>query len=215
MWSKRRSFDIGLATLGLALLAPVFVVVAIAIWLEDRGPVLFRQRRIGRRGKVFEVLKFRKFSMNANDGPILTLANDDRYSRVGRFLERTKLNELPQLVNVLRGEMAVVGPRPEIEAFEHCYSGRYAQLLDHAPGIFGPSQTAFRNEATMYPPDIDPKTYYETVIFKGKADIDLAYYANASLAGDIYWIWRSLIAVAAKSGGSRPGASPAHSPLQQ
>lgn len=215
MWSKRRILDIVLATLGLVLLAPVFIAVAIAIWLEDRGPVLFKQRRLGRRGKIFEVLKFRKFSTTAGAGSILTLANDDRYSLVGRFLEKTKLNELPQLINVIRGEMALVGPRPEIEAFEHCYTGRYAQLLEHAPGIFGPSQTAFRNEAAMYPPDTDPKDFYEQVIFKGKADIDLQYYPNASIAGDVYWIWHSLLAVATDARSSERGAPPIYSSLQR
>jgi len=215
MWSKRRIMDIVLATAGIIILAPVFIVIAIAIWVEDRTPILFKQRRLGRYGEVFEVLKFRKFSKTAGTGSIVTLANDDRYSRVGRFLEKTKLNELPQLVNVLRGEMSLVGPRPEIEAFQHCYTGRHAELLEYSPGIFGPSQTAFRNEAAMYPPDTNPNDFYEQVIFKSKADIDLEYYPRASVFSDIYWICSSLLAVVTDARGIERVLPPAHSPLRR
>jgi lipopolysaccharide/colanic/teichoic acid biosynthesis glycosyltransferase len=121
---------------------------------------------------------------------------DDLYSRVGKILDKTKLNELPQLVNVLRGDMSVVGPRPEVPDFKHCFAGRYSELLDYAPGIFGPSQSAFRNEAAMYPPGQDMKSFYERVLFPRKAEMDLQYYRHATIGGDLYWIFRSLVAVA-------------------
>lgn len=196
MTKPKRLFDLAVSTVALAALAPAFAVIAVAIRLEDGGPALFRQKRIGPGGEPFEVMKFRKFSQRANGtGSIVTLTDDDRYSRVGRFLERTKLNELPQLLNVLRGEMSIVGPRPEILAFRHCFTGAYANLLSFQPGIFGPSQSEFRDEASMYPAGLEPTVFYERVLFPRKADIDLAYYPTATLRSDLYWILRSLGAV--------------------
>lgn len=205
MTPLKRTFDIVVSTVALVALAPICALIAVAIRLEDGGPALFRQSRIGPRGSAFSVFKFRKFSQHATaSGSIVTLTDDDRYSRVGRFLERTKLNEIPQLINVLRGDMSLVGQRPEIPAFRHCFSGPYARLLDFHPGIFGPSQSEFRDEASMYPPGQDPTQYYERVLFPQKANIDLAYYPTASLGRDIAWIVRSLGAV---TGLRRPGSS--------
>lgn len=205
MMPLKRTFDIAVSTVALVALAPLCGLIAIAIRLEDGGPALFRQKRIGPRGTTFSALKFRKFSQHADSaGSIVTLTDDDRYSRVGRFLERTKLNELPQLINVLQGDMSIVGPRPEILAFRHCFSGPHANLLDFPPGIFGPSQSEFRDEASMYPPGQDPNQFYERVLFVQKANIDLAYYPTATLRSDIAWIVRSLGAVI---GLRRPGRS--------
>lgn len=210
---RKRIFDVSVASLTLVACLPLLVLIALAIWLEDRGPVFFRQERIGRKGRVFRVLKFRKFSARSNDaGPILTIAGDSRYSRVGRFLEATKLNELPQLVNVIAGDMSLVGPRPEILDFLHCYQGRYQRLLDFAPGIFGPSQCVFRNEQAMYPAGRDPRAFYEEHLFTGKADIDLAYYPNATVRDDIRWIGRSLAAVCRRSEAPIPSSNLSLSP---
>lgn len=177
-------------------LLPVFLLIAIAIRIDDRGQALFRQERLGRKGKVFVVYKFRKFySRTNNDGSILTTKNDQRYSRVGQFLERTKLNELPQLINVVRGEMSLVGPRPEVLDFSHCFNEGYSELLNFTPGLFGPSQCVFRNESAMYPEHGDMISFYEQVLFPRKAQIDIEYYRTATCEGDLYWICRSLIAV--------------------
>ncbi len=188
--------DIAISSTALIVCSPLLALVALAILYDDGRPILFRQKRIGRNGRTFDVLKFRKFrAVGSVQGSMLTLLSDDRYSRVGRILERTKLNELPQLVNVLRGDMSIVGPRPEIVEFAHCFSGQRAALLDHRPGIFGPSQSAFRNEAAMYPADVDAVTFYETRLFPAKADLDLAYYPVATTGSDLAWIVRSLVAV--------------------
>ncbi len=216
MTRQKRIFDIVISAATVTAFAPVFALIAIAIRIEDGGPALFRQPRIGLRGKTFETLKFRKFSQSSTSGgSIVTLLDDDRYSRVGRFLEKTKLNELPQLINVLMGDMSIVGPRPEILAFRHCFAEHNSKLLEFAPGIFGPSQSVFRNEAAMYPAGQDPALFYERVLFQQKAAIDLAYYPSASLTSDIHWILRSLGAVLSihrpGSSGMTPqaGASPA------
>ncbi len=195
---SKRLLDICIAVVALTLTSPLFALIALAIWLEDGAPVLFRQRRLGRGGRVFQTLKFRKFSnVRGGEGSLLTSLHDHRYSRVGYLLERTKLNELPQLFNVLRGDMSIVGPRPEIEAFANCFSGPYARLLDFQPGIFGPSQTKFRNEAALYPVETDAMRFYEHVLFPAKARLDLDYYTHATRRSDLYWIVRSLLAVLA------------------
>lgn len=197
MISQKRALDIAVAGTALTLLSPVLLLVALAIKLEDRGPAIYRQKRLGRNGRTFTVLKFRKFLADAS-GPMLPLHDDDRYSKVGRILEVTKLNELPQLFNILKGDMSLVGPRPEIVEFKHCFQGEYSALLDYAPGLFGPSQTAFRNEAAMYPVGEDNHEFYERVLFPRKAELDLAYYRRATSVSDAYWMARSLIAVMAQ-----------------
>jgi len=113
-------------------------------------------------------------------------------TRTGRFLERTKLDELPQLWNILRGDMSFVGPRPESMRYADLFQGEFAEVLDYLPGIFGPNQIAFRNESAMYPPDQDPEVFYETVLFPKKAKADIAYFRNASVFTDLDWIARGL-----------------------
>ncbi len=196
MTMQKRILDVLVSFAGLVLLSPLLLFTGLAIRLEDRGPAIFRQKRLGRDGRVFNVYKFRKFSNHLNaSGPLFTFTDDERYSKVGRLLEKTKLNELPQLVNILRGEMSLVGPRPEIVELRHCFNGSHAALLEHAPGLFGPSQSAFRNEAAMYPPGEDAAEYYERVLFPQKAKLDLDYYRQATFTSDIYWVFRSLVVV--------------------
>lgn len=163
--------------------------------------MLFRQKRIGRDGRVFDVFKFRKFAVSADSNSVSpTRPDDPRYTRVGWFLERTKLNELPQLVNVIMGDMSIIGPRPEVLAFRHCFVGANEELLRFKPGIFGPSQTRFRHEAEMYPPDCDTREFYEEVLFPAKAEIDIEYYRNADFVSDFHWIFKSLFAIFWASG---------------
>lgn len=192
----RAGFDRVVAAALLLLVAPVMLLVAIAVMLESGRPVFFSQWRLGRDGKLFRLHKFRKFRVriSGNTRP-LTLRDDSRMTRVGRFIERTKLDELPQLWDVLRGEMALVGPRPEVPDFADCYAGRYAALLRWRPGVFGPAQMVFRNEADLYPPNHDPVAFYRTTLFPAKAELDLDYYARRTLGSDLLWITRCLGAV--------------------
>lgn len=182
--------------MALLLLAPVMLAVAGAILIESGRPVFFSQRRLGRGGKLFRLHKFRKFRATTprNSRP-LTVRGDDRMTRVGRFIERTKLDELPQLWDVLRGAMALVGPRPEVPDFADCYAGRYAALLDWRPGVFGPAQMAFRNEADLYPANQNPVEFYRATLFPVKAELDLGYYPRRTLGGDISWIARCIAAI--------------------
>lgn len=199
----RRVFDLALALAGLVLLAPLMLPIALLIRLDTPGPVLFRQPRLGQGGHRFWLYKFRKFT----DGPhavglAVTLKDDPRMTRVGRWLERAKLDELPQLWNILVGDMSVVGPRPETLDFADCFAGEYEGILDYRPGLFGPSQATFRNESSFYPAGLDPHEFYRAILFPAKAQIDLSYFPTRTMMSDIGWIIRGLLAVA----GVRPVA---------
>ena len=153
-----RALDIGVASVLLALLLPVFVLIAIAIKLESRGGIFYRARRLGRGGRVLFVLKFRKMREDAAGAP-LTVAGDDRFTRVGLLLTRYKLDELPQLWNVLKGEMSLVGPRPEDEAFIALHPVEFVEILSLRPGITGLSQLAFAKENDLLAEN-EPHEFY-------------------------------------------------------
>jgi lipopolysaccharide/colanic/teichoic acid biosynthesis glycosyltransferase len=184
------------ALMVLVLIIPLAIAIAIAIVIDSGFPVFFLQERLGQYGRRFRMLKFRKFpSTVGRTTQPLTLADDSRFTRVGRFLANTKLDELPQLWNVIRGDMAIVGPRPEVPEFEACFEGPFYKVLDYRPGIFGPSQAAFRAEGALYAPDQDPQDFYRAVLFPAKAALDLAYYPSRTVVGDIKWVLRGILAV--------------------
>ena len=191
----RRSFDVIFALTALFLLSPLMLVVMMAIWIETGRPILFSQSRIGKKGRPFEMYKFRKFGTQCGvEGRPLTVGDDDRMTAVGRILLLTKLDELPQFVNVLRGDMAIVGPRPESLYFAECFETEFAEILDHKPGIFGPSQVIFRHENRLYP-EGDPVEFYKRVLFPAKAKIDLDYYRRRTLWSDLGWVGRAFLRI--------------------
>lgn len=182
-------------------LLPVLALIVLAICLEDGSPIFYRQPRVAQHGRQFVLYKFRKFRVDASsNGSAVTLRNDERFTRVGRILERTKLDELPQLWNVVNGDMSIVGPRPESLAFADCFHGQYRELLQYRPGILGPAQTLFRNESAFYPEGQDPEDFYREVLFPAKAGIDLAYYPVRSLRSDCAWATRCCLAVLGMTG---------------
>ena len=188
--------EIMIALALLLILLPAIMLIVLLISVEDGGPVFFAQTRLGRDGRPFALLKFRKFKPDCGTtGRAVTVSGDARLTRVGRCLERTKLDELPQLWNILRGDMALVGPRPESMFFADCFSGPHRGLLHYRPGIFGPAQALFRNEKYMYPDGCDPEEFYRQVLFPTKARIDLAYYPERSWLSDLGWICRCCLAV--------------------
>lgn len=188
--------DVSIALAALIFFSPVILLISCAILMESGGPILFSQVRLGRHGSHFHILKFRKFRQKqGSSGLPLTLRHDPRMSPVGRILARTKLDELPQLINVLRGEMAIVGPRPESLDFADCFMSTSRQILEYLPGIFGPSQAALRNECRFYPVSSDPAPFYRQVLFPLKMSIDLAYYPNRSVLSDLRWILVGVLAV--------------------
>ena len=192
----RRFLDIVVALLALVVLAPALAVVALAICIEGGPPIFFSQTRLGQGGRHFQLHKFRKFRPQQEmPGPAVTVRGDPRMTRVGRLLERTKLDELPQLWNVLKGDMALVGPRPESLAFRDCFSGEYQGVLDHKPGLFGPCQVVFRNEGCLYESGRDPEEFYRDVLFPLKARVDLMYFGRRSLSSDLSLLVCGVLAV--------------------
>lgn len=189
----KRLVDVVLALVLAILLFPIILLISCLVMLDSPGPVLFRQKRLGLNGKPFEIIKFRKFPHDwGTKGPMVTMANDVRMTRIGHFLERTKLDELPQLWNILKGEMSFVGPRPESLRYEKLFTPEFEEVLTHLPGIFGPNQIKFRNESMMYPADQDPESFYETNLFPQKARNDIQYFRQATLWQDIQWILRGI-----------------------
>ncbi len=189
----KRSIDIVLSVIGLVVAFPLMVLIAMAIYAESPGTIFFSQERLGYRGKKFRLYKFRKFPVDwGNVGPGVTVAGDARMTRIGKHLERTKLDELPQLWNIFLGEMSFVGPRPESTQYGHLFTGKFARVLDFVPGIFGPNQITFRNESAMYPPDEDPEKFYEQVLFPEKARADIRYFSSANDLSDLAQIFKGL-----------------------
>jgi lipopolysaccharide/colanic/teichoic acid biosynthesis glycosyltransferase len=205
--TAQRLLDLLIAIAGLAVLSPFMLLVVLLILIETGRPIFYSQTRIGRGGGRFRIHKFRKFYKDIGAGSPLTVDHDPRMTPVGRFLALSKLDELPQLWNVLVGEMAIVGPRPESVDFSDCFSGSYAKVLEYTPGIFGPSQVAFRDERSFYPKNMDPIQFYRDVLFPVKATLDLSYFPNRTFLSDITWIVRGVVAVI--GGRSALGSVPA------
>jgi len=192
----KRGVDVVVAASALIVLLPVMLLVAAAVRAETPGPVLFSQQRLGRYGRPFRLLKFRKFPDGpATQGPAVTVQGDARLTRVGRLLQQSKLDELPQFWNVLAGEMSLVGPRPESPRFTDCFREGYRALLQHRPGLFGPAQVLFRNESALFPAHGDPEEFYRRTLFPAKGRLDLAYYARANVLKDAAWLLRGVLTV--------------------
>jgi lipopolysaccharide/colanic/teichoic acid biosynthesis glycosyltransferase len=179
----KRLLDVTVAALALLALSPLIGLVALAVKLDSRGPVFFRCGRVGRGGRHLAMLKFRKMRDGVS-GPPLTAAQDDRFTRIGRFLAKTKLDEIPQFWNVLRGGMSLVGPRPEDPAIVDHHREQYAEILSVRPGITGLSQLAFANEAEIL--DVDDRLHdYVERILPQKMGLDRLYVERRSLWMDI------------------------------
>jgi lipopolysaccharide/colanic/teichoic acid biosynthesis glycosyltransferase len=159
-------------------------LIAIFILLDSPGPIFYRAVRVGKHGKTFQMLKFRKMRRCATGMP-LTMANDERFTPIGQFLSLTKLDELPQLWNVLRGEMRLVGPRPEDVEFVERYRERYEEILSVVPGITGPAAVRYASESHLLAGQQDPLRYYQEHLMPRKIDIDIAYTRQRTLAGDM------------------------------
>ena len=189
----KRSFDLVAALTGLLVLSPLFAAIAALIWIGDRGPIFFRQERVGRGGRLFRVVKFRSMVTQAElIGPQLTVGRDHRITRIGAVLRRSKLDELPQLINVVRGEMSIVGPRPEVPRYVALYTPEQREVLQLAPGITDPASEAFVDEAAIMATSADPERTYVEEIMPAKLRLNLVYANRASLASDITMIFRTL-----------------------
>ncbi len=188
----KRVFDIIAAGAGVIVLSPLFVALAILVRISSPGAVLYRALRVGRDGKTFRLLKFRSMVAGADRlGPGITTAGDDRVTGIGRFLRRTKLDELPQLINVVRGEMSLVGPRPEDPRYVALYTPEQRRVLRERPGITSPASFAFRDESErLTGPDWE-RTYIDHILPQ-KLQMELDYLERHNLCTDLQLIFRTI-----------------------
>jgi len=191
----KRCIDLVVAIALLVFLSPVFAVAAIAVKCSGSGPIFFRQVRVGRGGKPFEILKFRTMRTTRSPGPLITGAGDPRVTRVGRVLRRWKVDELPQLVNVLRGEMSFVGPRPEVPRYVNMFAEQYRELLAVRPGITDIASMAFRDEETLLGRSSNPEDLYVREILPRKLALSHAYVRRRSFGLDLRLIARTVAAI--------------------
>ncbi|MCS6318641.1 MAG: sugar transferase [Nitrospira sp.] len=188
----KRGFDILISTLGIALLAPVFATIALLVRIDSPGPSFFRQERIGRHFRPFKILKFRTMMHAKSDDLCLTVGEDSRITAVGRWLRRSKLDELPQLFNVIAGDMSLVGPRPEVRRYVEMFRDDYAEILSVRPGITDLASVKYRNEAAMLGQVNDPELLYVTRILPDKIRLAKAYLRHASFFADLSILMKTL-----------------------
>ena len=190
----KRAFDIVCSLLGLVVLSPLLLVVSLLVAVTSPGGVFFRQERIGKGGKPFRIFKFRSMRKD-NAGLKITTGNDSRIAPVGRFLRKSKIDELPQLINVLVGDMSFVGPRPEVADYVSLYTPYQRQVLLVRPGITGLASIRFRNENDLLTASTDPNRTYIEQIMPRKIDLDLEYIPHASVLYDIKLIFQTFAVV--------------------
>ncbi|MGB7328314.1 MAG: sugar transferase [Rubripirellula sp.] len=189
----KRTMDIVAASLGLLVFSPVLLLIAALIWLTDGRPIFYCQKRIGKFGEPFTLLKFRSMrNETAANQPQITVGGDSRITKIGHVLRKTKVDELPQLLNVLLGQMSLVGPRPEVQQYVDHYDEQQRKVLELTPGITDPASLKYFNEEEILAASDDPmKTYLETVM-PDKISLNLQYAKRASVLGDIGVILRTL-----------------------
>lgn len=188
----KRLFDIVASGCGLLVLSPVLLVVAIWIKLDSRGPVFYRQVRVGYKNKDFRIFKFRSMRIGADKGSLVTIGGrDPRITRSGYFIRKYKLDELPQLINVFVGDMSLVGPRPEVRHYVDYWTPEQMHVLDVRPGITDPASIKFRNENELMGQAENPEEYYINVIMQEKIKLYLEYVENASFLYDLRLIFKT------------------------
>lgn len=189
----KRAFDLLASATGLMVCSVPLGVVSLLLLIGSGPPLLFRQRRVGRGGKHFDVLKFRTMRIDAEKEGTVTLDGDRRITPLGRLLRKTKLDELPQIWNVLVGDMSFVGPRPDVPEYMNRLRGEEMKILSVRPGITGPATLAYRNEEEILAQADNPVEYNDCVIFPDKVKINMEYCDRYSLALDLYYILATLI----------------------
>lgn len=188
----KRLFDFLASGFGLIILSPLFLVLAVWIKLDSPGPVFYRQVRVGRYNRDFRIFKFRSMRVGADKGSLVTIGGrDPRITRSGYFIRKFKLDELPQLINVLAGDMSLVGPRPEVRHYVDYWTPEQMHVLDVRPGITDPASIKFRNENELMAQAEDPEKYYIEVIMQEKIRLYLDYVAHHSFWGDIGLIFKT------------------------
>jgi lipopolysaccharide/colanic/teichoic acid biosynthesis glycosyltransferase len=188
----KRLFDIVASGLGLIVLSPLFLILAIWIKLDSKGPVFYRQVRVGYKNKEFRIYKFRSMRVGADKGSLVTIGgHDPRVTRSGYFIRKFKFDELPQLINVFLGDMSLVGPRPEVRHYVDYWTPEQMHVLDVRPGITDPASIKFRNENELMEKAEDPEKYYIEVIMQEKIKLYLEYVEKHSFFYDLGLIFKT------------------------
>lgn len=197
--AAKRIFDIVVSFLILVLLSPLFLLLALAIKLDSKGPVFFRQIRVGRYNKDFKIFKFRTMVQNADKiGLQLTTGDDPRITRIGKLIRKCRLDEFSQLLNVLSGTMSLVGPRPEVRKYVDAYAPEYMATLLIRPGITATSSIAFKDEDELLNAGGDPEKIYIEKILPTKMELNLEYMRHISVFSDIKIMFQTVAAVLKK-----------------
>lgn len=192
----KRLFDIVASGLGLLCLSPLLLIVAIWIKLDSPGPVFFRQVRVGRYNKDFRIFKFRSMRVGSDKGSQITVGgHDSRITRSGYFIRKTKIDELPQLINVFIGDMSLVGPRPEVRHYVDMWTPEQLHVLDVRPGITDPASIRYRNENELLEKAEDPEKYYVEVIMQDKIKLYLEYVEKHSFLYDLKLIFQTFFVI--------------------
>jgi len=186
----KRIFDFTLALVGLILTFPIILIAWVIATLETKTNGFFIQTRIGKGGKPFKIIKIR--TMYPIEGTTITTANDRRITKSGRIFRKYKIDELPQLINILKGEMSFVGPRPDVPGYADKLTGEDRIILEVPPGITGPATLKYRNEEEILAQVENPQWYNDNVIWKDKVKINKEYVRNWSLKKDLYYIWKTI-----------------------
>ena len=195
----KRLFDIVASVCGLIVLSPLFFIVSVWIKLDSIGPVFYRQVRVGRYNKDFRIFKFRSMRVGADKGSLVTIGGrDPRVTRIGYYLRKFKIDELPQLINVFIGDMSLVGPRPEVRHYVDYWTPEQLHVLDVRPGITDPASIKFRNENELMESAEDPESFYINVIMQEKLKLYLEYVQNASFWYDVKLIFKTFYAISQK-----------------
>ena len=189
----KRSFDIFFSFFGLIILSPLFLLIFVMVKTDSRGPVIYKQTRVGKNGKDFSVLKFRSMKQDSESKGLLTVGGKDpRITKTGYFIRKYKLDELPQLINVLKGDMSFVGPRPEVRKYVLLYDEVQKKVLDVNPGITDVASIKYRNENELLEGSEDPETFYIKEIMPVKLKMNLEYINDRSFFKDIKVILNTL-----------------------
>lgn len=188
----KRLFDIVLSGIGLAICLPFFIIIGALIKWNSNGPVFFRQERIGKNFRPFWIYKFRSMVQDApQKGALISVEHDPRITRIGRMLRKTKIDELPQLINVLKGDMSLVGPRPEVPAYVQCFREDYEEILQVHPGITDLASLKYRDEAALLAKSLNPEQEYVEHILPDKIKLAKEYVKKSSFLFDLGLILRT------------------------
>ena len=195
----KRAFDLISCTLALLLLLPFGIVVALCIVCGSKGGVFYRQTRVGRNNKDFKLLKFRTMRPNADrQGLLITVGEDSRITRIGKFLRKYKIDELPQLLNIIKGDMSVVGPRPEVRRYVELYDERQRRVLSVRPGLTDYASLQYISESDLLAGSDNPEKTYIEEIMPAKLELNLQYIEKQSFAEDLRIIFKTLASIVRK-----------------